>query len=79
MTITRCKEDEEHILTSYPDDHFVEILTKMLDDIHHCTSTVNSKSGLSIGDLSKELENTARLEVYHSTRDAPVSLGLRDF
>ena len=75
MTITLCKEDEEHILTIYPGDNFIEILTKMPGDIRNYTFTVNGKRVSSVIDLSKELHNNTRIEVYHSTRDAIVSLG----
>ncbi len=80
MTITLCKEDEEHILTIEPGDNFIDILTKMLDSIHNCTFTIDGKKVSSVNDLSKELRNNARIEVSrYSTRGAPLSAGPRGF
>jgi hypothetical protein len=80
MTITLCKEDEEHTLSIDPGDNFIEILTKILGNVNNCTFTIDGKNVSSINNLSKELHNNARMEVSsYRTRGAPVSLGPRGF
>ncbi len=53
MTITLCKEDDEHILTIYPGENAIDILTKILGTMHNCSFTVNGKTISTINDLSK--------------------------
>jgi hypothetical protein len=77
MTITVCKEDEEHILSIDPGDNLIEILTYMLGSVNDCAFTIDGKQVSSINDLSRQLHNNARLEVTrYKTRGAPVSLGV---
>jgi hypothetical protein len=80
MTITLCKEDEEHTLTIDPGDNFIDILTKMLGNTNNCTFTVDGKQVSSVNDLLKDRRNNTRIEVSrYSTRGAIVSLGPRGF
>jgi hypothetical protein len=79
MTITVCKEDEEHTLTIDPGENVSDILTKMLGNTHDCTFTVDGEQISSLKNLPKILNNTRIVVTRYSTRGAPVSLGPRGF